>query len=318
MKIAHISDLHFVYGPGIMRTMSLTSAPAILSLFSKSNTVKVSLTAYAAWRARVLSYQVFRLMRSVGASRGALLNHLHRQKPDHIIITGDFTTVGHPKEYSRALSYLRKLQGIVGEHGITIIPGNHDINTDLKSRLFCRNTQYRLANYLHYFKDFCQNENNAFFPFKKRIGELFLLGFDTTGVDFCLPGQVSKEQLSRASDYLETPEAKDSCKVILLHHHLHLPDYLDISRYIPYGRVFRKCFDLSNGTDIINLCKEYKIESVMHGHVHKPYSVNHHLKNECAGATLVPIKANGRRYISYALYNWQNGALKRESFDVGF
>src|SRR5215467_8306949 len=55
---------------------------------------------------------------------------LKAQHPDHIAVTGDLANIGLPQEHINALRWLESLGA---PDRVTVIPGNHDIYSRLRS-----------------------------------------------------------------------------------------------------------------------------------------------------------------------------------------
>ena len=56
----------------------------------------------------------------------ALVDDLHAQGPDHVVVTGDLTNIALQDEFSASLPWLQKLGG---PQRVSVIPGNHDTYT---------------------------------------------------------------------------------------------------------------------------------------------------------------------------------------------
>ena len=54
---------------------------------------------------------------------------IHRQRPDHIAVTGDLINIGLPHEYAAAAAWLAN---VGTPEGVSLVPGNHDIYTVLR------------------------------------------------------------------------------------------------------------------------------------------------------------------------------------------
>jgi len=55
-----------------------------------------------------------------------LLADLASDKPDCVVVTGDFATLADPVEFALAGKFLQRLEEIVGTGNIIVTPGNHD------------------------------------------------------------------------------------------------------------------------------------------------------------------------------------------------
>ena len=100
VTIAHLSDIHL----GPIRGFT----PRYWNL--------KRLTGYWNWlNTRRASYQ-----RSV---LDRLVADLQRQRPNHIVVTGDLANIGLPQEHMDALIWLK---GLGPPDRVSVIPGNHD------------------------------------------------------------------------------------------------------------------------------------------------------------------------------------------------
>jgi 3',5'-cyclic AMP phosphodiesterase CpdA len=316
IKIAHLSDLHFLYGPAFAYNLALTiGSGVLLALGNNKDSESAQILGaagltYSLWRSRLLASQMHRYIYSLKSSRLALLADLSAHKPDHIIITGDLTTVGHPKEFERAKQYIEKLQSICGSDSITIIPGNHDVSNDIIDKLW--RPDNKLYYYLEYFKKYHTMTGNYFFPFTKKLGELFIVGLDSSGRDLALGGKVSSEQVERTAEIYQSSIARESFKLLLLHHHIH-------HRSIPFipDLLIKNFVDLSNSREIISLAQESQIDCILHGHIHEKYKESDDLSLiRCAGMTLLPEKEKDEKSICYDMLIWENGKMTIEEHSI--
>jgi 3',5'-cyclic AMP phosphodiesterase CpdA len=94
IKIAHISDLHFV-----------ASVPSFL-------------------------WPLLRILGVNGANQAALealRNTFDQLKPDVVVVTGDLTSFGDHKSVNAALAYLNQLPRASPADSLFVVPGNHDV-----------------------------------------------------------------------------------------------------------------------------------------------------------------------------------------------
>ena len=70
-----------------------------------------------------LSWRINRRFEHHNSVLSALLEDMHSTKPDHIVLTGDLTHLGLPREFLKARALLHSLGP---PSKVTLIPGNHD------------------------------------------------------------------------------------------------------------------------------------------------------------------------------------------------
>ncbi|WP_202797685.1 TIR domain-containing protein [Candidatus Protofrankia datiscae] len=58
------------------------------------------------------------------------LIHAGAPHPDLLVVTGDLTSTGHPREFEEALTFLAGLRALLSleAHRLVLVPGSHDIN----------------------------------------------------------------------------------------------------------------------------------------------------------------------------------------------
>src|SRR3954463_226749 len=99
--LAHLSDIHLAPLP----------APRRVELIGKR------LTGYINWRRR-------RHLIHARPALDALTADLHKQKPDHIAVTGDIANIALAEEFTVGRAWLESLGP---PEAVTAVPGNHDI-----------------------------------------------------------------------------------------------------------------------------------------------------------------------------------------------
>lgn len=80
---------------------------------------------------RILGFINFRAKRQVFHTpkrANLVVEHLKSQDVDHVAVTGDLTNLGMPAEFEQSHKWLQQIDG---GHGVTVIPGNHDVYTRL-------------------------------------------------------------------------------------------------------------------------------------------------------------------------------------------
>ncbi|MCH9621604.1 MAG: 3',5'-cyclic adenosine monophosphate phosphodiesterase CpdA [Chlamydiia bacterium] len=130
MKIAHISDIHF-FNPSLKFSHLLSSK----------------------WLGYLNAY-FKRRNYFITKHLDLFLASLKKEDVDILVITGDFTTISEPEEFSRAKDFITKAQ----DYGfkVFIIPGNHDVYT---KKAFKKRQFYKHLNVPQFSNDKLHIEN---------------------------------------------------------------------------------------------------------------------------------------------------------------
>ncbi len=241
MKIAHISDLH------------------LNTLFTDSNLKKIK----------------------------KLLSYINLQNPDHLVITGDLTDNADESD----LRIIRKLlfkNNFLDGRRCSIIPGNHDIygGPQKAEDLFtyperCRKTDYSQTvslfnNSLIELFDGCtyKSENN-FYPFAKLIGEVLIIGTNSNAEysrfrnPFASNGEIPLGQFNEITDILKKYRSSVDKVIILIHHHFHRLKSRSSSIAGLWQNIEKQTMKLKNKKRLFILFNLYKVDIVLHGHIHR-------------------------------------------------
>jgi len=340
-RIAHISDLHFVsWKSAVWTTVKLLAGftalggavwllkrnrnawPEFLKLLNlqSESTVNWKLLAAALPAGTIallevvpLIMQAIQFRKSSQANMDALLDHFAKEHPDHVAITGDLTNVAHGDEFRLAQTFVHKLESIVGKNGVTVIPGNHDADAWFSAVTGTVPPEKKLANYLKHFEEYHQKDHGHYFPTARVVGDVYLLGLDSTGSNFIVPGSVTPDQLDRAGDMLESSTARNCYKVLLLHHHLKPRPTLPASLLLRLGEGIKDLAlpGFTRPEDVLRLAEEKRVGHILHGHVHEMYELGDNPMLECAGSTPSPADPEGEN-LYYNMLVWENGSMHAE------
>lgn len=141
-----------------------------------------------------------------------LLERLAEVRPDHVVMTGDFTNLALEGEFAAARAYADRVADLLGGiDRVSVIPGNHDAYTEdaVRERRFERA-----------FAPYLEAVDEPGWPYLKKVGELALIGC-TTAVPtpfLCASGRLGAEQLARLEVMLARPDLRDRFRVVLIHH----------------------------------------------------------------------------------------------------
>lgn len=185
----------------------------------------------------------------------AALDVVRRTRPDHLLVTGDITTLGAEAEFRRFRAALEDLP--LSSEQITVVPGNHDayVPSVVRGRLFER----VFAPYLE-----TDTEFRAFeWPMVRLRGPLALVGCCTARP--CPPplavGTLGAKQLARLEAVLADPRVTSRCRVVGLHHPPQ-PGAGHWHNRLTDAAAFRK------------ILARQGAELVLHGHLHRRLATN--------------------------------------------
>ena len=220
--LAHLSDPHL--GP--------LPAPRLRELLGKRA------TGFINWRRK--RHRIHR-----GDVLARIVADLTAQAPDHIAVTGDLVNISLPGEYPPALAWLASLGP---PHGVTLVPGNHDIYVREAARL----------PQLHW-SDYMRGDDSAMtaFPFLRRRGPLALIGLSTAvpTAPFMATGRLGGGQLARLAEMLDRCAREGLFRVVMIHHP-------------PISTPARRLKRLVDGPDFCAVLARHGAELVIHGHDH--------------------------------------------------
>ena len=227
---------------------------------------------------------------------GGLESKLLEYKPDYILCTGDLTSSGKPLEFKYCLEKLYSLAEKVSvpKQNVIYCIGNHDVDwalvehslrkdeyTDLNREFDSEEASF-LNNYYssitHSWLQHMQyipsvepyfNQFSSIGPIpmtgiiEREDLTIFVLnsGFLCSSKQKIIHGKVSEKQLEWLESELKKEANTNKWKIILLHHHPFTYAYPIV--YHEYGT-------LEEGPQLQNLCGQYGVNLVVHGHYHFP------------------------------------------------
>ncbi len=187
-RLAHLSDLHLRTRVGV----------PVSSLLNKRA------FGYASWQRR-------RQQLHLPETLEALVEDLHRQKVDHVAITGDLVNIALPDEFEAAGAWLHKL---ALPERLTVIPGNHDAYVPRAWRQGWRHWQPFMSD------DGAKEGDEVTFPFQRERGPLTLIGVSSAvpTAPLMASGRVGAGQAEVLREVLQRALSRDCFRVILIHH----------------------------------------------------------------------------------------------------
>lgn len=202
---------------------------------------------------RILGYLSWLLRRRREHRRevlSALLRDVHGRQPDHVVITGDLTHIGTPRECAEAAQWLREVSAL---RPLTLIPGNHDCYTAAP-----------WEKTLGLWFDFMAGDGRqgpgsagALFPTLRRRGPVAILGLTSAvpSPPFFATGTLGAAQLQELERLLAQTGREGLFRLLLIHHPP-VPARLDLRRA------------LTDAKGLQQVLKRAGAELVLHGHSH--------------------------------------------------
>jgi Icc protein len=217
-----------------------------------------------------------------------LLKYISEQKVDHLIITGDITDNASEKDLELFRRILVKY-GFINGDKLSIIPGNHDIFGGVQKveDIFsfperCNSVNYNkcVSTFLSYFPEAFDNcfylSTKNFFPFAKKINNTLIVGLNSIARysklsnPFGSNGEIDAAQFGELFDILQNADKETKNKIVLIHHHF---NKLKSDSKSTFGSIWagieKQTMKLRNKRRLFNLFKEYKVDLILHGHIHE-------------------------------------------------
>lgn len=157
-----------------------------------------------------------------------------------VVITGDITQNGHPREYENALAILGTLKTAGFE--LFIVPGNHDVA--VRGHMFRKKAQLRfqrkilgeLMGLTQAQQDTCVMDQ--LYPLVRTYNNVRIIGLDSANSStFVATGEIGKPQLDKLAAELMAPRGDCERVVICLHHH---PFYREVGHRLNDSAALQK------------------------------------------------------------------------------
>jgi Icc protein len=158
---------------------------------------------------------------------------INRANPAMVVVSGDLTDAGYREEFEQAAEYIARIEC----ESIMVIPGNHDS---------------RNVGYVHFERLFGERQSII------DLDEVILVGVDSSEPDLN-DGQVGREHYEFIEESFSG--ARDKLKIFVVHHHL-----------IPLPGTGRERNIIFDAGDILERLIEARVDLVLSGHKHVPYS----------------------------------------------
>jgi 3',5'-cyclic AMP phosphodiesterase CpdA len=197
--------------------------------------------------------------------------------------------------------------GFLNGEKLSIVPGNHDIFGGIQKAedIFsfperCNSVNYtKVVNtFLSYFPEAFHNcfylSPKNFFPFAKVINNTLIVGLNSIARysklsnPFGSNGEIDATQFGELFEMLKNTDKDIKNRIVLIHHHF---NKLKGDSKSTFGSIWagieKQTMKLRGKRRLFNLFREFKVDLVMHGHIHesKEY-VRKKVRFINAGATL--------------------------------
>ncbi len=221
-RIAHITDVHI---------------PPLPPMQASERSIK-RILGYLSWHRKRKTIHDADILKALDKDVAA-------QNPDHILVSGDLTSLALDEEYKRAGEWLH---GLGKPEDVSVVPGNHDA--------YSRDVDKAVGQYWSGFA--CGDEDgNCTFPFIRKRGDVAIIGLSSAvpTKPLMANGRISQEQLKPLPGILDELKAEGLCRVIMIHH----PPQKECAS-------FRR--GLSNGKVFREIIAKHGAELIVHGHEH--------------------------------------------------
>ena len=187
-----------------------------------------------------------------------LVADMKLQTCDHIALTGDLINIGLPAEYEAAA---RWLQRVGPPSGLSVVPGNHDIYTQLKSDPGVARWNAYMAS-----DDWGLAQGGSAiggFPYVRKVGHVAIVGLCSavpTAPGIAI-GRLGQTQLAQVKQLLDGLGHAGVFRLVMIHHP-------------PLPGQARSNHDLTDASDMAAILASAGAELVLHGHNHRPMAAS--------------------------------------------
>lgn len=216
-----------------------------------------------------------------------LLDYIIEKRTDHLVITGDLVDNADESDLLLLRNHLYKRK-LLNSKSLTIIPGNHDIFGgpqraedifDFPSRCRKVNFQEKLASFNKYFQEtfddctYISSDNN--YPFLKELNdEVVIIGLNSiieyslSKNTFASNGEIKLEQFFEVEQILKNYCNENQVKIIAIHHHFNKIKKTKRSIAGIWQNIEKQTMKLRKKKRLFNLFNKYKVDLIIHGHIH--------------------------------------------------
>ncbi|HEY7751765.1 MAG TPA: metallophosphoesterase, partial [Ignavibacteriaceae bacterium] len=218
----------------------------------------------------------------------SVLKYISKNRFDHLVITGDISDNSSSKDFL-VLRNLLARYGFLQWDKLSIVIGNHDIfggiqNADDLLNFSKKFNQIdydkKVEEFISYFLEAFENcvyiSEKQSFPYAKKIKNSLLIGLNSNSRysplsnPFASNGEISSSQFAELLEILKIKDSEISHRIILIHHHF---NKLKAESQSSIGKIWqnieKQTMKLKNKKRLFRLFTEYKIDLVLHGHIHQ-------------------------------------------------
>ena len=202
---------------------------------------------------RILGYLSWLLRRRREHRRevlAALLQDVHARRPDHMVVTGDLTHIGTPRESAEAATWLQEVSAL---HSLTLIPGNHDCYIAAP----WQKTLGLWSDYMAGDGGGTAGSAPGLFPALRRRGPVAIIGLSSAvpSPPFFASGTLGTAQLQELKRLLGQAGRDGLFRLVLVHHP-------------PVAALLDRRRGLTDASGLQQVLKRAGAELILHGHSH--------------------------------------------------
>jgi 3',5'-cyclic AMP phosphodiesterase CpdA len=210
---------------------------------------------------------------------------MNKRQVGLVIVTGDLTFKGDPKEFKEAADALRQLlmRLKLDKNNLVVIPGNHDIVWAKGKERYKENARVVVApevareNYVAFHTELFGYPPNEYLSMGRRFSlpcgitlEVCAVNSSAlaTGKNFLAGmGYVQEEAMIGVSKELGWAETRSlALRLLAVHHHLALTENLE-----PAGEFYRGFGIAANAPLVMRLAAKHGVHLALHGHKHRAF-----------------------------------------------
>jgi 3',5'-cyclic-AMP phosphodiesterase len=217
-----------------------------------------------------------------------VLEYIRETGYDHLLITGDITENGDTDSFELTRKTL-KHYGMLDDSKTSVVIGNHDIygGVHLAEDVVnypkkCKKTDFgnKVNEFEYYFRETFNNtyqplKNNPF-PYVKEFDNLVIVGlnsiekYSVLSNPFASNGAVKEKQFTELEKILCSKMYRDKKKIVMIHHHFCRDTFENEKSGASFwNRIERRTMKLSGKKALMKIFNKYKVELILHGHLHE-------------------------------------------------
>lgn len=220
----------------------------------------------------------------------ALFENALKNGAEHFCLTGDLSHNAEPEDFE-TLRYILEYFDLLKGEKTSIIIGNHDIfgGPQKAEDIFtfpqrCKDVDYNknVDLFTSYFNELFDNcivkPANGIYPFAKLIKNTLIVGlnsidrYSSLKNPFASNGFIDEEQFAETENILKDFAENVKHRLILIHHHFNkIKNPSSTMMHYFWQVVEKQTMKLRNKKELFRLFSEFKIDLVLHGHIHETH-----------------------------------------------